>query len=370
MNILTRFLVFIGFLLVVVLFGALIAPSFVDWDRFRSEFEIQATRIIGQPVKVGGDTRVQFLPLPFLSFQGLEVGENDDGSPLMTVEEFSLNAELFPFLSGEVRIVDMEMRKPHVNLQVDENGTIAWTNPEVQIVKPEQINIEKLNVVDGSISIEGLTGGRTLTLDTINADINAKSIIGPWRIEANANVEGVPSNISISTGTYQDSGEIRLKAELERKDNPYALMLDGPLQLEENTLFWSGDFKVQPFSQTKIVEMVEQVQPLPVSTEGKFVAQPKNVEISEYRMDIGNVDDPYTITGIANISIDDEIAFIAQADGRQIDLDRIQQAERLLLAILISVMSKLKSHRLEMVGICVSLMQPSPAIHCLRRKGE
>lgn len=327
MNILTRFLVFIGFLLVVVLFGALIAPSFVDWDRFRSEFEIQATRIIGQPVKVGGDTRVQFLPLPFLSFQGLEVGENDDGSPLMTVEEFSLNAELFPFLSGEVRIVDMEMRKPHVNLQIDENGTIAWTNPEVQIVKPEQINIEKLNVVDGSISIEGLTGGRTLTLDTINADINAKSIIGPWRIEANANVEGVPSNISISTGTYQDSGKIRLKAELERKDNPYALMLDGPLQLEENTLFWSGDFKVQPFSQTKIVEMVEQVQPLPVSTEGKFVAQPKNVEISEYRMDIGNVDDPYTITGIANISIDDEIAFIAQADGRQIDLDRIQQAE-------------------------------------------
>jgi len=327
MNILTRFLVFLGFLLVVVLFGALIAPSFVDWDQFKNEFEVQTTRLIGQPVKVGGDTRVRFLPLPSLSFQELEVGQNNDGSPLMTVEQFSLNAELFPFLSGEVRIVDMEMRKPHLNLQVDENGTIAWTNPEVQIVKPEQINIEKLSVVNGTVSIQGLTGGRTLELDTINADINARSIIGPWRIEADANVEGVPSNIVISTGTYQESGEIRLKAELERKDNPYELLIDGPLKLENGTLFWSGQFEVYPFSDAKINEMGKPVQPLPISTEGQFIAQPKNVEIAEYRMDIGDAADPYTITGIANISIDDEITFIAQADGRQIDLDRIHEVE-------------------------------------------
>jgi len=327
MHILTRFLVFIGFLLVVTLFGALIGPSFIDWDQFKNEFETETTRLIGQPVKVGGDTRVQFLPLPYLSFQDLEVGKNEDGTPLMTIEQFSLNAELFPFLSGEVRIVDMEMRKPHINLQVDENGTIAWTNPEVQIVKPEQINIEKLSVLNGSISIEGLTGGRRLELDMINADINARSIIGPWRIEAEANVEGVPSRILISTGTYQNSGEIRLKAELERNDNPYELMIDGPLKLENETLFWSGEFKVFPFSDDKVRDMDRPVEPLLVSTEGQFIAQPKNVEISEYRMEIGDATDPYTVTGIANISIDDEITFIAQADGRQIDLDRIKQAE-------------------------------------------
>ena len=106
-----RVFVTVGALIVLALFAALIAPLLIDWSAYKKDFEREASLIAGQPVRVGGDVSLRVLPLPSVSFEDLEVGENLDGSPLMTVERFSLNAELMPFLSGDVRIVDMSMLK-------------------------------------------------------------------------------------------------------------------------------------------------------------------------------------------------------------------------------------------------------------------
>lgn len=325
MNILFRLFIFLGSLVVLALFSALIAPYFIDWDEFTSEFEAQASRVVGQEVKVGGKTNLRLLPLPFLSFEDLQVGKNADGSPLMTVERFSFKAELFPFLSGEVRIVEMSMRQPEVNLQVAQDGTIAWTNPKELLVNPEQVNIEKLNIENGSILVTGLVGERSLQLENIYGDLNAKSILGPWRINADADVEGIASQIKIATGTFQDDGSLRLKMDLNRKDQPYNLLLDGPVKLQDDALAWDGEFRISPFSKLQTEEMTKKLEPLAVFSSGRFLATPRQINVGEYRLDIGSRDDPYTITGQGVVNIRDEIYFKMQADGRQIDIDQLKQ---------------------------------------------
>ena len=90
MNLLFRFFLLLGILVVIALFSALFAPYFVNWERFTQNFEAQATRLIGQPVKVGGETNIRLLPLPYISFEDLEVGQEqrrisvDDGRPFFT----------------------------------------------------------------------------------------------------------------------------------------------------------------------------------------------------------------------------------------------------------------------------------------------
>ncbi|MEL7429588.1 MAG: AsmA family protein, partial [Pseudomonadota bacterium] len=167
-----RTFILLGAFLVLLLFVALLAPYWIDWKQFTREFETEASRVIGQPVKVGGSSNLRLLPLPYISFEDLEVGRNSDGSPLMTVERFSLNAELFPFLSGEVRIVEMEMRQPHINLQIEENGTVAWTSPSEPVVDLAQVKIEKLTVIDGSAELSGFSGGRTLAVEGLRAEFS------------------------------------------------------------------------------------------------------------------------------------------------------------------------------------------------------
>ena len=327
MNLLFKFFIFLGSLLVIILFGALIAPYFVNWDKFTSDFERQASRVLGQEVRVGGKTNLRILPLPFLSFENLQVGRNADGSPLMTVDRFSFNAELLPFLSGEVRIVEMSMQRPQVNLQVEEDGTIAWTNPQEALVDPEQVNIEKLNIQNGSILVEGLVGNRSLQVDDIQGELNAKSVLGPWRIDANATVEGFDSKIKIATGTFQDDGSMRLKMDLNRVDRPYNLLLDGPVKLKDNALSWDGEFRVSPFVKSQIDGMDKPLEPLPVLATGRFEASPELVQIPEYRLEIGSPEDPYTVTGTGKINIREDISFAVQADGRQVDIDALEKAQ-------------------------------------------
>lgn len=325
MNWLFRIFVFVGALVVVALFSALIAPYFVNWERFTKEFESQATRIVGQQVKVGGKSNLRLLPLPYISFQDLEIGRNADGSPLMTVERFSLYAELLPFLSGEVRIVEILMQHPSVNLQVAPNGTIAWTSPQQAIVDPEQVNIEKLTVRDGNMVINGLAGGRTLSIEELDGEFTARSVIGPWRIDANAEIEGLKTQLKISTGSYQRSEKsLRVRLEASRADYPYTLAIDGPIKLDDEILNWDGEFTLSPFSQAQTAGLDRVAPPLPVHTEGVFSASPLEIGVDEYRMEIGQRDDPYVMTGNGSLQFREEIFFRMTADGRQIDLDRIE----------------------------------------------
>jgi len=324
MNFLFRLFVFLGSVVVVALFSALIAPYFINWDKFTNEFEAQASRVAGQEVRVGGKTSLRILPLPFLSFEDLQVGRNADGSPLMTVERFSLNAELLPFLSGEVRIVDMTMLRPALNLQVAEDGTVPWTSPTEQIINPELVNIENLEIQNGSVLVTGLTGDKSLRLENIQGDFQANSMIGPWRINATADVDGIASEIKASTGTMQEDGSMRLKLDLNRPDEPYQLTLDGPVRLENEALSWVGNFRVLPFPPSRVAEMDDPREPLPVFSTGVFSATPKQVDVSEYRLEVGSREDPYVITGQGKISLENEINFAMQADGRQIDVDALQ----------------------------------------------
>ena len=58
-----RFLVFLGGVIVVVLFVALLAPLFIDWTDFRKNFEDQASRIIGKKVTVHAEQKVDLYTL-------------------------------------------------------------------------------------------------------------------------------------------------------------------------------------------------------------------------------------------------------------------------------------------------------------------
>src|SRR5882762_4670535 len=51
---------------IIALIAALIGPYFIDWNQFRPQFETEATRVVGAPVRVGGELSARLLPVPSL----------------------------------------------------------------------------------------------------------------------------------------------------------------------------------------------------------------------------------------------------------------------------------------------------------------
>lgn len=315
----------IGGLLVIALFSALIAPVFIDWTAYKQSFEREASRIVGQPVTVSGTASVRILPLPSVTFTDLSVGRYEDGSPMMTVDAFSMNTELMPFLRGEVRIVDLQLDAPKLSIRVSENGTIAWTARKQVVVNPDNVTLEKMQVSNGSIHIEGLAGGRVITGSDFDALVTAQSLYGPWRVDADGNLGGAQTQLEITTGRLQESGTLRVRAAASRSDQPYRLTADGPVSVVEDLLEWDGEFQLIPITEsTESAPDVDMAAALPLVADGRFNATPDGVNVPEYRVEIGDRADPYTITGNGQLNIREEIYFTAIADGRQIDLDRLE----------------------------------------------
>ena len=60
--------------IIVALVAALVGPLFIDWGRYRSAFEAEATRLVGMPVRVAGGIDARLLPTPSLFLNGIEIG--------------------------------------------------------------------------------------------------------------------------------------------------------------------------------------------------------------------------------------------------------------------------------------------------------
>jgi uncharacterized protein involved in outer membrane biogenesis len=262
---------------------------------------------------------VRLLPLPAVTFSELSVGQYVDGEAMMTVDSFSMVTELLPFLRGEVRIVDMLLENPVLSVRVNENGTVDWTSRKEMLVNPDNIKIDALRVTNAKIRIEGLAGGRRFVGDSFDAEISAQSLYGPWRIDATGSIDGAQTNLDISTGRLQPEGKIRVRVAARRADQPYRLMLDGPLSVEDQVLDWQGQFELTATNDGEGVAGAA----LPIFASGLFHAMPHRIEAPEYRLEVGDREDPYTVSGAGAINVQEQISFQVTADGRQIDLERL-----------------------------------------------
>ena len=52
----------IAIAVILALVTALVGPLFVDWGRYRADFEAEASRMVGLPVRVKGRIDVRLLP--------------------------------------------------------------------------------------------------------------------------------------------------------------------------------------------------------------------------------------------------------------------------------------------------------------------
>ena len=200
---LARLFVIIGGLIVAVLMAALLAPYFVDWTGYKASFEAEASKILGRPVKVAGAASARLLPFPSVTFSNVRVGE-DSENPVLTMEKFSMDAELAPFLSGQVLIFDMRVVAPHGVLTVDKNGVVDWTLRPNTPFDASKITVENMVISNGQIDILSEASGTTHRLDIATATVSARALTGPWRLNGDMLFDGETLKIDGATGQMGD----------------------------------------------------------------------------------------------------------------------------------------------------------------------
>ncbi|KQV82908.1 AsmA-like C-terminal region-containing protein [Rhizobium sp. Root1220] len=316
-----RFLVFLGGVVVVALFVALLAPLFIDWTDFRKNFEDQASRIIGKKVTVHGSVDARLLPFPSVTLHDVRVGQELDGSPIVQIEQFSMDAELAPFLSGEALIFDMRVVNPKVKLRLLKDGTLDWTRGSKPEIPARTVVLENVEVSGGDIRFIDDQSGRSRHITGLNAEMSAKSLAGPWRIDGDAALDGEHGAFTIASNQLDENGILRVRTRLQPDRQPVTVDLDGELKLVDRKPNYQGMISaaIENRGEAKNADNAY----VPPRLKGKFELTNESIRIPEYRLEVGAVDDPYVVTGEATLDTGSKPQFLLTAEGQQIDVNRI-----------------------------------------------
>ncbi|MGD9476280.1 AsmA family protein [Shinella sp. G-2] len=314
---LSRIMLFVGGVVVVALFVALLAPLFVDWTSFRQDFEREASRIMGRPVTVHGSVDARLIPFPSVTLSDVRVGSPEDGKPLVEVARFSMDAELAPFLSGEALIFDMRIEEPKARIKLFEDGTLDWAKGRKSDIPARTVILENVTISGGEIAFVDEQTGRTRHVTGLDAQVSAKSLGGPWRIEGRGALDGESGAFQLSSGQVENDA-LSLRARIVPDKLSFTADLDGALKVVDFRPQYQGGFTVSEKPRAKGEAAAD-----PIRVAGKFELSNERVRIPEYRLEAGPHDDPYVVTGEATLDTGRAPEFLLIADGQQIDVNRI-----------------------------------------------
>lgn len=320
---LARILVTISGLLVVALFAALIAPLFIDWTNFRNDFEREASRIMGKPVVVHGSVDARILPFPTVTLNDVRVGPTEGDQPIIQVAQFSMSAELAPFLSGEALIFDMRLDRPKARIRLLPDGTLDWARGTRASIPASTVVLEKVEIVDGEIEFVDEQTGRTRRVSDLSADLAARSLAGPWKVEGRAALDGEAGSFAFSSNQVNEEGALSLRARLTPDKRPFGVELDGDLKVVDFKPVYAGRFTL---TENRPADEAKQSGALRIN--GDFQLTNESIRVPEYRFEAGPPDDPYVVTGEATLDTGKDQKFLLIADGQQIDVSRIGNSGR------------------------------------------
>ena len=129
---------------IIALVAALIGPYFIDWNRFRPQFETEAARVIGAPVRVEGALDARLLPSPSLRLRSVVVGgPNDPGK--VRADNLAVEFSLGSLMRGEWRATELTINGVSLDLGLDARGRIDWPLSS-RSLNLSSLSIDRLNL--------------------------------------------------------------------------------------------------------------------------------------------------------------------------------------------------------------------------------
>ncbi len=99
-------------LIIVILGGLFIVPSFIDWSTYKNQIKTQVEKATGYQLDINGELRAAFLPTPHINLNNVAI---DSGSAEgafafnAQVEKASVSISLIPLLSGNIVVNDVTL---------------------------------------------------------------------------------------------------------------------------------------------------------------------------------------------------------------------------------------------------------------------
>ncbi|MEM7635647.1 MAG: AsmA family protein, partial [Pseudomonadota bacterium] len=166
MNIIRSPLLILGILIILVTGALGVGPLLVNWNSYKTDFQRQASLLIGRQVTIDGPVTVRLFPWPRLTAANVRVA-NPPGSMLadmIQIEKVDAEIAAAPLLSGQFSLSKLTLVRPVASFERLAAGGVSWnfkpTHSIVGLPGAEQVAVSGIDIVDGRIFFgDGRRGG-------------------------------------------------------------------------------------------------------------------------------------------------------------------------------------------------------------------
>jgi large subunit ribosomal protein L24 len=307
---------------IIALVAALVGPYFIDWNQFRPQFEAEATRIIGAPVRVGGKLDARLLPAPSLQLRSVVVGgANDLGK--VRADKLDVEFSLGSLMRGEWRATELTINGLSLDLGLDPKGRIDWpasTGP----FNLGSVAIDRVNLT-GRVALHDAASRGTIELSDIAFSGDVRSLAGAIRGDGNFMLSGIRYPFRISSGQGLDGNGTRVHLNIDPGQRALSADLDGVLSFEARAPRFDGavTLAVPPGQKGA----ADDVPPTPWRIAAKVKADTSAARLEAVEMTYGAEERALKLSGSGDIRFGASPLLHAALSARQLDADRFVAKE-------------------------------------------
>ena len=302
---------------ILALLAALIGPYFVDWNQFRPQFEAEATRIIGVPVRVAGELDARLLPAPKLRLRSVTFGGNNDLGRLRA-DKLDVEFSLSSLMRGEWRATELSVNGMAVDLGLDAKGRVDLPSTASGTFNLASLAIERLNLT-GRIALHDAASRATLELNDIAFSGDVRSLAGSVRGDGNFTAAGTRYPFRISSGPSADGSATRLHLNIDPGERAILADLEGVLAFDNRLPKFDGALTLAVPATKKPGE----AGPTPWKLTAKLKADPAGAKFDQIDASFGTDDNALKAGGVGDVRFGASPLLRAVLSARQVDADKL-----------------------------------------------
>ena len=223
-----RVLLIVVGLFVLLAAVAVVAPSFIDWNQYKSEIAGPIERATGRKLAMNGDLSLSVLPTPRVSVADVRLSTPGGDADFLTLRALDVQIALWPLIRGEIQVISVRLVEPEFFLAVAPDGSNNWqfgtgtatgTAASADASSAVPISVERVVVANGALNYADAATGRTERIEAITATFTAANIAaGPYAAEGRFSIrqQAVGFDVSLGAAGRTNAMPLRAKLELER----------------------------------------------------------------------------------------------------------------------------------------------------------
>ncbi|MDA9427287.1 AsmA family protein [Bradyrhizobium sp. CCBAU 53380] len=302
---------------IIALLAALIGPYYIDWNQFRPQFEAEAGKIIGVPVRVAGELDARLLPAPTLRLRAVTFGGNNDLGRLRA-DKLDVEFSLSSLMRGEWRATELSVGGMAVDLGLDARGRVDLPSTASGSFNLASLAIERLNLT-GRIALHDAASRSTLELNDIAFSGDVRSLAGSVRGDGSFTASGVRYPFRVSSGPSADGSATRLHLNIDPGERAILADLEGVLAFDNRQPKFDGALTLAVPATRKAGE----AGPTPWKLATRLKADPAGAKFEQIDASFGTEDAALKLGGVGDLRFGASPLLRTVLSARQVDADKL-----------------------------------------------